>query len=116
MSGGKAMNARARYQAHVVAAAYVHVITERPLPWFGRVARVPTAVWVEPLGPGDDVRVELGTSSAPAAVQARHDMDAGKDLTAFVEAIRSRSMNISSVEAGLGLGALFESGDLSGAA
>jgi tetratricopeptide (TPR) repeat protein len=90
---GKGTNAGAQYQAHVIASAYVHVITERPVPWFGPVSRMPTAVWGETLGPGDDVRMEFGTSFPPAEVQARHDMNAGAELTALVAAIRARSVD-----------------------
>ena len=87
---GKGASAGAIYQAQVIAFAYVHVIAQRPLPWFGPAGQAPTAVWGETRGPGDDVRLEFGTSPA-AEVQARHEMNAASDLVGLVAAIRTRS-------------------------
>lgn len=90
---GKGTSAGALYQAQVIASAYVHVITQRTVPWFGPAGQVPTAVWGETRGPGDDVRLEFGMSPA-AEVQARHDMNAASDLVGLVAAIRARSAEV----------------------
>ena len=87
---GKGTSAGALYQARVIAFAYVHVITERPLPWFGSAGQMPTAVWCETRGPGDDVRLEFSTTLA-GEVQARHEMNAARDLVDLVAAISVRS-------------------------
>lgn len=98
---GKGTNAGAEYQARVVASAYVYVLTERPVPWFGPVSRIPTAVWGETHGPGDDVRLEFGTSFPAAEVQARHRMNAAGDLTTFVGAIRARTVETGPMDVAL---------------
>ena len=89
-SGGMAMSAGAQYQSHVIADAYVYVVCQRQVPWFGLGARVPIAVWGESHGPGDDVRIEFAAGRG-AEAQAKHSMGAGQEFTDLVDGIRSRS-------------------------
>ncbi len=87
---GKGTNAGSLYQARVIACLYVDILGRRPITWYGPVRRVPTAVWAETHGPGDDIRIEFETGAAGEA-QARHDMNAAGDLVQLVADIRGRS-------------------------
>jgi hypothetical protein len=55
--GGRAASLGPRYQASAAAFVYVAIVTDTPLPWFGRFPKVPTAVSGETGGPGDDLRI-----------------------------------------------------------
>lgn len=89
--GGRAASLGPRYQASAAAFVYVAIVTDTPLPWFGRFPKVPTAVSGETGGPGDDLRIEFGLDPAVAEVQARHSMNAAGHFTTLVAAIAART-------------------------
>ncbi len=97
------MNAGAEYQAQVIASVYVNILTQRPLAWFGPVGQMPIAVLAETHGPGDDVGIEF-SSGGDAELQARHQMNAGHDLTDLVAAIRARTPAGTALHIGLVIG------------
>jgi tetratricopeptide (TPR) repeat protein/transcription elongation GreA/GreB family factor len=99
--GGRAASLGPRYQASVAAFAYVAIVTETPLPWFGPFPKVPTAVSGETGGPGDDLRVEFGLSPAVAEVQARHSMNAAGDFVELVADIAARSAGLTPAKVAL---------------
>lgn len=86
--GGKATNTGAHFQAQVTAFAYACALAHVRLPWFGTLARPPISVSSETLGPGDDIGLEFEDSSIVYEAQARHHMNGGAKLDAFVAQVR----------------------------
>lgn len=72
------------YQARVIAFVYAHMLAQARLGWFELLDDTPSAVSGETGGPGDDVRIELGTGEVVEA-QAKHGMTAGAKLDEFLE-------------------------------
>jgi tetratricopeptide (TPR) repeat protein len=68
--------------------AEVHLLAQSPLGWISTINDTPVAVSGETLGPGDDVRVELGDGHAPVEAQAKHGLNAAGDLDEIVAGLR----------------------------
>lgn len=63
--GGTAIGGGVNFQAVVTTIVGVHIMRGVALDWLEGVrADIPTAVWAESEGPGDDLRIEFGTSAA----------------------------------------------------
>jgi len=63
--GGTAIGGGVNFQAVVTTIVGVHIMRGVALDWLSGVrADIPTAVWAESEGPGDDLRIEFGTSAA----------------------------------------------------
>ena len=82
--GGSATFSGTTFQARVLAWAEVHLLAQTPLGWIPSVNDTPVAVSGETLGPGDDVRVELGDGQGPLEAQVKHGLNAAGDLDLIV--------------------------------
>lgn len=80
---GDATFAGTSYQARVIAYVYAHMLAQARLGWFELLDDTPSAVSGETAGPGDDLRIELGTAGTIEA-QAKHGMTAGAKLDEFL--------------------------------
>jgi hypothetical protein len=78
--GGPATGGGVNFQAVVTAVAGVHLLRGTPIGWLNdEAADTPVSVWAETNGPGDDVRLELGSGSI-VEIQAKKGLKRGKDL------------------------------------
>lgn len=93
--GGTAAGGGINFQAAVTAIAGVHLLRGTPLDWFP-VADVPVAVCAESEGAGDDMHLEL-KSSTVAEVQAKKGLRRGaklwEALEALIEAVKDGHLN-----------------------
>ena len=68
--GGDETFSGINYQASVVAYVYVHILTRARLRWLPATDDTPTAISGETRAPGDDARIEFGTTLPAVEVQA----------------------------------------------
>jgi len=90
MSGDGTING-VSYQARVIAGLYIRMLAQSPLGWFSPATDIPTAVWGETKGPGDDARVEFGGRFDTSEVQAKYGLTAGAELDEVLDKIRQLS-------------------------
>ncbi|MDH1440520.1 hypothetical protein N5O88_09405 [Pseudomonas sp. GD03721] len=85
--GGTAVGGGINFQATVTAIVGVHILRGTSLNWLeGVCSDKPSAVWAESEGPGDDLRIELGSSSR-IEVQAKKGLARGPNLWAALHSI-----------------------------
>lgn len=84
LMGGSATFSGTSFQARVLAWADVHLLAQSPLGWLPTINDTPVAVSGETLGPGDDVRVELGDGHPAVEAQVKHGLNAAGDLDDIV--------------------------------
>lgn len=91
-AGGAATGGGMNFQAVVTVIAGVHLLRGTPISWLSGVTKdVPTAVWAETGGPGDDVRIDL-TSGDVVEIQAKKGLGRGLSLwRALLELARAIS-------------------------
>lgn len=78
--GGTAVGGGMNFQASVTAIVGVHILRGIPLNWLDRSCEdLPTGVWAESEGPGDDLRIELIDGTA-IEVQAKKGLKRGDKL------------------------------------
>ena len=76
------------YQVRVIASVYVRMLAQSRLGWFSPANDVPTAVWGETGGPGDDARIEFaGGGHRISEVQAKHGLTAAAELDEVLDRI-----------------------------
>lgn len=75
--GGTAVSSGADNQAAVAAYVAVRMLLERPLNWSAPMRDTPTSIAGEVGGPGDDFRINFGTSRSPLETQCKRTL-AGK--------------------------------------
>ena len=85
--GGEATSSGINYQARVIAYVYAHILAQTRLGWRGLVIDTPIAVSGETRGPGDDARIEFGSSYPAIEVQAKHGLRGGANLADAVARI-----------------------------
>jgi len=78
--GGTAIGGGVNFQAVVTTIVGVHIMRGVALDWLEGVrGDIPTAVWAESEGPGDDLRIEFGTSAA-IEVQVKKGLQRSESL------------------------------------
>ncbi|MDE1324939.1 hypothetical protein L9W97_07335 [Vibrio aestuarianus] len=84
--GGTAVGSGMNFQASVTAIVGVHILRGIPLDWLGHACEdIPTGVWAESEGPGDDLRIELFDDTA-IEVQVKKGLQRGNKLwTALID-------------------------------
>jgi hypothetical protein len=85
---GDATAAGTHYQAAVCALIAAHILARKKLGWFAPDDDVPTAVWCETGGPGDDIRIEF-VSGGAAELQAKHRLNGGAGLDKVIAKMRA---------------------------
>lgn len=83
--GGTAAGGGINFQAAVTAIAGAHLLRGTPLGWLP-VSDVPTAVWAESEGAGDDVRLELSSANS-AEIQVKKGLNRSPKLWEALEAL-----------------------------
>lgn len=79
-AGGAATASGMNFQATVTAIAGCHLLLGEPLGWLeGLVSDIPTAIWAETGGPGDDVRIEM-TNGEILEAQVKRGLHRGSKL------------------------------------
>jgi tetratricopeptide (TPR) repeat protein len=87
---GSATYTGTNHQAAVIAVVGVHILAQRRLGWFEDAVDIPTAVWGETEGPGDDARIEFGTNWPDSEAQAKRGLDATGGLDRALDRIRAK--------------------------
>src|SRR5471032_72743 len=78
--GGMAVGGGVSVQAIATAIVGVHILSGVKLDWLkGICVDIPTAVWAESEGPGDDLRIELGDAGI-IEVQVKKGLKGGSKL------------------------------------
>lgn len=86
-SGGAATASGMNFQAAVTAIAGCHLLLGASLGWLdGLVEDIPTAIWAETGGPGDDVRIELRNGEVLEA-QVKRGLSRGDKLWEAMHAL-----------------------------
>lgn len=92
--GGTAVSSGAENQAAVAAYVAVRMVLERPLNWSAPMRDTPTSIAGEVGGPGDDFRINFGTSRSPLETQSKRTL-AGK--TSLASAITDIAEQLATV-------------------
>jgi|TARA_R110001599_G_scaffold126718_1_gene299892 hypothetical protein len=86
-AGGAATASGMNFQAAVTAIAGSHLLLGASLGWLdGLIEDIPTAIWAETGGPGDDIRIELRNGEVLEA-QVKRGLSRGENLWEAVRAL-----------------------------